>query len=69
MIDLIRMMVREVDVPLNEAVAMATENPARAIGLETKGRFTVGADADLVVLSTQLDVVQTFGGGELVWSR
>src|SRR6476469_10016834 len=33
MIDLIRMMVREVDVPLNLAIAMATENPARAIGL------------------------------------
>ena len=69
MIDLIRMMVREVNVPLNEAIAMATENPARAIGLETKGRFTVGADADLVVLSPRLDVVQTFGGGELLWSH
>ena len=69
MIDLIRMMVREADVPLNEAIAMATENPARAIGLETKGRFIVGADADLVVLSPQLDVVQTLGGGELVWSH
>ena len=69
MIDLIRMMVREVDVPLNQAIAMATENPAHAIGLETKGRFIVGADADFVVLSPQLDVVQTFGGGELVWSH
>jgi N-acetylglucosamine-6-phosphate deacetylase len=69
MIDLIRMMVGEVNVPLNEAIAMATENPARAIGLETKGRLTVGADADLVVLSPRLDVVQTFGGGELVWSH
>jgi len=69
MIDLIRIMVREVDVPLNQAIAMATENPAHAIGLETKGRFIVGADADLVVLSPQLDVLQTFGGGELVWSH
>ena len=69
MIDLIRMMVREVDVPLNEAIAMATENPARAIGLETKGRLIVGAEADLVVLSPRLDVVQTFGGGELLWSH
>ena len=69
MIDLIRMMVREVDVPLNQAIAMATENPAHAIGLEMKGRFIVGADADLIVLSPQLDVVQTFGGGELVWSH
>ena len=68
MIDLVRMMVREVNVPLNEAIAMATENPARAIGLETKGRLIVGADADLVVLSPQLDVVQTFRSGEVVSS-
>jgi len=39
MIDLVGKMVREVNVPLHEAIAMATENPARAIGLETKGRL------------------------------
>jgi N-acetylglucosamine-6-phosphate deacetylase len=66
MINLVRMMVREVNVPLNEAIAMATENPARAIGLETKGRLSVGADADLVVLSPQLDVVRTFRSGEQI---
>jgi N-acetylglucosamine-6-phosphate deacetylase len=68
MIDLVRTMVREVNVPLNEAIAMATENPARTIGVETKGRLIVGADADLVVLSPQLDVVRTFGAGREVWS-
>jgi N-acetylglucosamine-6-phosphate deacetylase len=69
MIDLVRMMVREVNVPLNEAIAMATENPARAIGLETKGRLIAGADADLAVLSPQLDVVRTFRCGEGVSSH
>jgi N-acetylglucosamine-6-phosphate deacetylase len=69
MIDLVRVMVREVNVPLNEATAMATENAAHAIGLETKGRLIVGADADLVVLSPQLDVVRTFRGGEVVSSH
>ena len=69
MIDLVRMMVREVNVPLNETIAMATENPARAIGLETKGRLMVGADADLVVLSPQLEVLRTFGCGEQIWSH
>ncbi|MFL6552838.1 MAG: N-acetylglucosamine-6-phosphate deacetylase [Chthoniobacterales bacterium] len=69
MIDLVRMMVREVSVPLNEAIAMATENPARAIGLNTKGRLSVGADADLVVLSPQLDVVRTFCSGEVMSSQ
>ena len=68
MIDLVSKMVCEVNVPLNEAIAMATENPARAIGLETKGRLIVGADADLVVLSPQLDVVRTFAAGREVWS-
>src|SRR5215510_10760107 len=60
MIELVRMMVREVNVPLNVAIAMATENPARAIGLETKGRLTVGADADLVVLSPKSRVLRVF---------
>jgi N-acetylglucosamine-6-phosphate deacetylase len=64
MIDLVRTMIMKVDVPLHEAVMMATENPARAIGLETKGRLEVGADADLVVLSPELEVVRTLASGD-----
>jgi N-acetylglucosamine-6-phosphate deacetylase len=64
MIDLVRTMVMQVNVPLHEAVVMATENPARAIGLETKGRLKVGADADLTVLSPDLEVVQTLADVE-----
>ncbi|HEY3659815.1 MAG TPA: N-acetylglucosamine-6-phosphate deacetylase [Candidatus Udaeobacter sp.] len=69
MIDLLRTMVREVNVPLNEAIAMATENPACAVGLQTKGGLVVGADADLVVLSPQLDVARTYYRGEQIWSH
>jgi N-acetylglucosamine-6-phosphate deacetylase len=69
MIDLVRTMVREVNVPLHEAVAMATQNPARAIGLQNKGCLNVGVDADFVVLSPQLDLVRTFGCGEEIWSH
>src|SRR6476660_1240964 len=69
MIDLVRAMISEVNVPLNEAIAMATENPAHAIGLETKGRLSVGADADLVVLSPQMEAVRTFIAGREVWSH
>jgi len=68
MIDLIRTMVQKVDVPLHEAVAMATTNPARAIGLEAKGSLSIGADADLVVLSPQLAVVRIFVAGEEIFS-
>jgi N-acetylglucosamine-6-phosphate deacetylase len=69
MIDLVRVMVRELNVPLNEAIGMATENPGCAIGLQTKGRLVVGADADLAVLSPSLDVVRTFRRGEQIWSH
>jgi len=69
MIDLVRTIVIQVNVPLHEAVMMATENPARAVGLETKGRLEVGADADLVVLSPELEVLRTFSGGEEVFSH
>jgi N-acetylglucosamine-6-phosphate deacetylase len=69
MIDLVRIIVREVNVPLNEAMAMATENPARAIGLETKGRLMVGADADLVVLSPELRALRVFSSGNEIWSE
>ena len=64
MIDLVRTMVQKVDVPLHEAVMMATGNPARAIGLEKKGQLTVGADADFVVLSPELEVLRVSVGGK-----
>jgi N-acetylglucosamine-6-phosphate deacetylase len=67
MIDLVRVMVNEVGVPLHEAVAMASANPARVLGSTTKGKLEAGADADLVVLSPQLEVVKTFVGGEQVF--
>src|SRR5881397_2423249 len=69
MIDLVRNMVHNVAVPLHEAVAMATQNPAQAIGLQTKGRLRVGADADLVIFSPELQVLGTFAGGENIWSN
>ena len=69
MIDLVRTMVNDVEVPLHEAFAMATENPARAISLATKGRLAIGTDADLIVLSPELEVLRTFVGGEEIFSR
>lgn len=67
MIDCVRTMVRDVGVPLHDAVGMATRNPARALGCATKGKLEVGCDADLVVLSPDLDVVQTFVGAESIY--
>jgi N-acetylglucosamine-6-phosphate deacetylase len=67
MIDLVRTMVTNVNVPLNEAVAMATATPAHAAGLTDKGQFKIGADADFVVISPDLEVVRTFVSGEQIF--
>ena len=56
-------MVRTVGVPLHEAIAMASANPARTLRRKTKGRMEAAADADFVVLTPDLEVVQTYLGG------
>ncbi len=69
MIDLVRTMVNQAGVPLHEAVAMASANPARTLGLPAKGNLDVGADADLVVFSPTFEVQQTFVGGKRIFPR
>jgi N-acetylglucosamine-6-phosphate deacetylase len=69
MIDLVRVAVNDVKIPLHEAVAMASANPARALGSKTKGRIEAGADADFVVLSADLEVQQTFVAGEEIYRK
>jgi N-acetylglucosamine-6-phosphate deacetylase len=69
MIDLVRVVVNEVGIPLHEALGMASANPARALGSTTKGRLEAGADADFVVLSPDLEVRQTFVAGEEIYRK
>ena len=69
MIDLVRTLVDDVDMPLHEVITMATANPARAIDPRVQGRLAVGADADLIVLSPELEVLRTFAGGQEIFSR
>ncbi|MFL6569312.1 MAG: N-acetylglucosamine-6-phosphate deacetylase [Chthoniobacterales bacterium] len=68
MIDCVRTIARDVGLPLNEVITMATANPARALGLTTKGKLEVGYDADFVVFSPDFEVAQTFVAGEQVFS-
>ena len=57
----VRTMVREVGVPLHEAVRMASLNPARALGLETEiGSVAVGHAADLVLVDRDMVPRRTF---------
>lgn len=68
MIDLVRTVVTKVGVPLHEAVMMATDTPAFAVGLINKGQFKIGGHADLVVISPELEVVRTFVAGSEIFA-
>ncbi|MFZ0332883.1 MAG: N-acetylglucosamine-6-phosphate deacetylase [Candidatus Acidiferrales bacterium] len=51
-------------VPLIEAIRMATFNPARRVGMETrKGVLAPGADADVILLTPELKVANVFARG------
>jgi N-acetylglucosamine-6-phosphate deacetylase len=52
-----------------QALHMASEVPAQILGLKTKGRLIVGADADLVLFDERLGVQSTFIAGERFFTR
>lgn len=62
--DAFRRAVRECDIPIERAVAAASTNPARVLGLShCAGAIAVGCDADLVVMDDDLRVVHVAKGG------
>ena len=57
----VKNMIELVDVPLHEAVLMATLNPAKKIGVEkTKGSIAVGKDADLIIFDDDINIEKVF---------
>jgi N-acetylglucosamine-6-phosphate deacetylase len=50
---------------LQQAVRLATLNPARVAGLANRGKLEVGAEADFVVLSPRSEVRNTIIRGEV----
>ncbi len=52
---------------LDEAVHMASTNPAKAVGLTDKGRVGVGFSADFTILSPDLKLIATIVGGKVVY--
>jgi N-acetylglucosamine-6-phosphate deacetylase len=51
------------------AARMASEVPARLVGLPQMGRIRAGNSADLVLLDANLRVQMTIIGGEIVYKR
>ena len=66
----VRNMIELCGLSLAQAVQMASGNPARALRLESrKGCIAPGMDADLVVLTPDLEVRETWVGGQAVFGR
>lgn len=65
----VRNMVEKVGVSLPVAVLMATDTPARVLGLDEKGRLEPGFDADIVIMDDDFNVIETIVGGSTVYRR
>ena len=66
---MLRVVTRQLGVPLPEAVRMASLTPAKVIGVaERKGSLAPGKDADFVLLSPELTPLRTVLGGRTAWS-
>jgi N-acetylglucosamine-6-phosphate deacetylase len=64
-----RMLVETMGISLVDAATMTATTPARELGLVGYGVLAEDAVADLVVLDSRFSVVQTYVGGQLVYTR
>ncbi|NQT67736.1 MAG: N-acetylglucosamine-6-phosphate deacetylase [Actinobacteria bacterium] len=66
----IRIMVREVSVPLKNAIQMATLNPAKSIGIQNnKGSLEPGKDADIVIMGGNLEIETVIAKSKIVFRK
>jgi len=63
----LEMLVEEKVLPLPDALALITSNPADRLGISSKkGSIQEGADADLLILNEELRIEQVFAKGRLM---
>ena len=68
MADAVRNVMAMANIPLADAVAMASSSPARVLGIDgRKGCLAPGMDADLIVCDDQLDVLLTLVEGRVAY--
>ena len=64
---LIRTVVQKAEIPLADAVRMASETPARIMGVyDRKGSLQKGKDADIIVMDEELKIRAVWAMGKLV---
>lgn len=68
-LDGVRRLVTVCGIPLEDAVKMASQTPARTMGLDDRGGIAPGKRADFAVLDDDLAVCRTLVGGRVVYER
>ncbi|MCW3091478.1 MAG: N-acetylglucosamine 6-phosphate deacetylase [Ferruginibacter sp.] len=67
---LVRNMINLADVPLLEAVKMATQTPANILGIgKSKGSLVTGKDADIVIFDENIKVSTTIVQGRVIYNK
>jgi N-acetylglucosamine-6-phosphate deacetylase len=66
---LVRTMVQVAEVPLIEAIRMASETPARIMKMEKKGVLKKGNDADIVIFDENVHIAAAIVNGEIVYTN
>lgn len=67
---LVRTMFKMADIPLLDAVRMATATPARILGIDDrKGSLIKGKDADVLILDKDIQIQTTIINGEIIYNK
>jgi N-acetylglucosamine-6-phosphate deacetylase len=67
---LVRTMINMADVPLLEAVKMASQTPANILGIgASKGSLISGKDADIVIFDSNINVSTTIVQGRVIYNK
>lgn len=63
-LDEVVLLVKEGNVPIEEAFKVVTSNPAKNLGLEHKGNLKIGNDADICFFDDHLNLTDVFAKGK-----
>lgn len=58
--------VNEEKIPFEQAICIATSNPAKILGLTNKGRIAIGMDADLALLDSESRIYHLIANGKIM---
>lgn len=67
---LIRTLAKQTDIPLFDIIRMASETPARIMGIyDRKGSLEKGKDADIIIFDQNIEIQMTIVEGRIVYNK